>query len=225
MSTIHRNPEKIAEISRVWNDGYDDITRRLEHKYDGLRQKGDPATYADYIASQKKGTSERLFANLVKGMMDSEEVGKALNSMDWVVLDLSDATRPLMTSDRPIVLPHGLAHIDSVVEIAISPNHLFVGCRNKYHLEIILKNNSKDRIVGAHNDAVCKQAKDYVYAVDHSLEKFVDNRLGKFSTQFIGWIPGQYQKPDGWDDVLDRAGGRERKIRIGMNDHTKGRGR
>lgn len=206
MSMIHRNPEKIAEISKVWYEGYDDLTRRLEPRYDELRQEGDPPNYAAYVVSQKQGTKERLFANLIKGMMDSEPIGLALNNMKWAVWDFPHTWRTLMTSDRPIVMPHGLAHDDSYVGVALSPRHMFIACNNRERYDFILRDISGEKLVAAHNEAVVRQAKDYVYAASHFEESFVDSRLGHQPPQFIGWTSGQYKKPDGWDTVPQSQG-------------------
>ena len=214
MSTIHRNPEKIAEISRVWKEGYDQITQNLEARYDSLRKPGDPPDYSSYVASRHPGTSERAFANLIKTMMDSEPIGTALNTMQWVVWAFPHTRKTLMTSDRPIVLPHGLAHDDSYVGVALSPRHMFVACNDLPGFELIRQNTSAEKLIAAHNEAVVGQAKDFVYAWDHSAECFVDRLLGHFPPQFIGWTPGHYvPAPSDSPNILDLVSARAQGLR------------
>lgn len=203
MSSIHRNPEKIEEIGRVWSQGYDELIRDLEPRYDALRQPGDPPDFQSYLASQKPATRERAFANLIKSMMDSEAIGTALNAMRWAVWGFPHTRKTLMTSDRPIVMPHGLAHDDSYVGVAISPRHMFIACNDMQRFEYIRKTISAEKLIAAHNDAVTKQAKNLVYAVDHDAYLFVERRLGHHPVQFIGWTPGGYQPPENRENVLD----------------------
>jgi hypothetical protein len=208
MSTIHRNPEKISEISRVFREGYDQITHDLENRYDALRFPTDPPDYQAYLASRKPGTQEIARANLLKKLMDSEFIGTSLNKMEWSVWGFEHTQRTLMTSDRPIVIPKGLAHDDSYVGIAISPRHMFVACNNPSLFATIRRTTGDEKLVGIHNDAVARQAADYVYAVDYSQATFVNNRLGLQPPQFLGWRPGHYVPPgkgiDVTDGILDR---------------------
>jgi hypothetical protein len=204
MSTIHRNPEKIAELSRVWNEGYDENTRTLESRYESERGPDDPPDFASYLASQLPGTRERAFANLLKTMMDSEPIGTALNTMHWVVWAFPYTRKTLMTSDRPIVLPRGLAHDDSYVGVALSPRHMFIACNDLRRFELMRQANSAEKLVAAHNQVVAAQAKDYVYALDHSAASFVDRLLGHHPPQFLGWTPGQYMPlAAGSPNILD----------------------
>lgn len=105
-------------------------------------------------------------------------VVRELVAMQWRTKSLAATSRPMLTSDRPVIMTNGFAHHAGHVAIPLSPTTLFVATRNA---ETYSKINamSDDLTVKLVNSKACEQAMDYVYGVDDRQLRFVANRLSK----------------------------------------------
>ncbi len=74
--------------------------------------------------SQTRRRSTR--ANFLADVIDNDRVGKTVFEMKWSRIDLSKSTHQLLTSDRPINMPLGLADPEAYISLPVSPRILFV---------------------------------------------------------------------------------------------------
>jgi len=182
ISLMRRNPQFIAHLARRWNSENNRIWREIQDNYDVMRRPQDPETYGQLLRQIDIGDKSRSFANLVVKLIDNEDLGNHLIKMPWTVIKL-ESRFGFITSDRPVVYASGCLRPDFYMCLALSPSCLFVSAKDTRIIENIASNSKT--LSRRYNDVVARQAHDYVYAVDDSHCRFVENRLGKWREKKI----------------------------------------
>jgi uncharacterized protein DUF4238 len=122
----------------------------------------------------------RATAQIFLDLLKTSKVTTTLYGMTWEVIELQDRPRnTFLTSDRPIIKTgrlYGLTEPHLVVPI--SPLHLFVASNSERVFEI-LKGRAHDSLVADCNNEVVRSATKYVWGIDNSQLRFVENRLTK----------------------------------------------
>ena len=115
-------------------------------------------------------------SNMLTEIIDNDRVGPTIFGMKWVVVDVSSAKNTLMTSDRPVVMPHGLDNPDCYIALPISPTKLFIAAHTDRFKQ--LKPGHEHVVVKEINKAVVTQAREFVWAVDDTQLAFVRKHMG-----------------------------------------------
>lgn len=115
---------------------------------------------------------------LLPEFINSVAVIQALTEMSFHTIKLDNTKHTLLTSDRPIVMTEGIKVPDAYLMIPISPQILFMAVREKKTAEKYVA-MPPNKLVEAMNDRVCSQSRKFVYGVDDSQYRFVQNRFGK----------------------------------------------
>lgn len=169
-----RHPDPFAEIKAVAQDGWlrqDNVTQ-LE--YERLRRPEDPPTFEEWVLMQGNHLADRIRIRLLQGAMDNEIFGARFNNMLWNVLDLSNATFRLLTSDWPLYKEINGERM--LFALPINPTSLFTAVT---HAEIFhrLRRARPDQLVRQINASVVSRARLYVYSFDRTQERFIENRM------------------------------------------------
>jgi hypothetical protein len=90
------------------------------------RRAGDPETVEEFLAKHEPNAAQIDAANFLTDVIDNDRVGKTVFEMKWSRIDLSKSTHQLLTSDRPINMPLGLADPEAYISLPVSPRILFV---------------------------------------------------------------------------------------------------
>jgi len=143
------------------------------------RSSKDPANYDEYLISIGSEGREKEMMHLFLKMMANENLGNLIDDMSWIALDVSKSPHTLMSSDRPVVMPYGLRRRDAYIAMPISPDTLFVAMRDERLLLGQMTRRGFGGVVTDINVAVVGQAYKFVYAVDESQARFVENRMAK----------------------------------------------
>ena len=88
------------------------------------------------------------------------------------------ASHTLLTSDRPIIMTAGLVEPDHHLALPIGPRALFVAATTE-QTERILRGWDPRKLMQHVNDRVASQAAKYVWGLNGSQLRFVENRLGR----------------------------------------------
>jgi Protein of unknown function (DUF4238) len=191
LSLLHRNPEKIEwakdEVRRNF-DALNGITQREREIYLRHRSPSDPPTFEGYLTVKRDEMNDTAFASLMQTIVDSKVVGTYLNGMTWGVRTFSRPSHSLLTSDRPVVMTDGIKLDHSYILVPISPNTIFLAANNEHRRDILF-GLSQEEIFTLINNVVCKQAQKFVYGVDERQLRFIENRLGRGTPQFIAGKP------------------------------------
>lgn len=83
-----------------------------------------------------------------------------------------------LTSDRPIIRTNGLAQKGGHIALPIGPRLLFIGSHDTDFLDALL-HADQTCLVKECNRQIVEGASRFVYGVDQSQLRFVQNRFGK----------------------------------------------
>lgn len=164
ISLLFRHPAAVESLKAHFQQMHAVAVRGVEAESPGAVITLDPA-YTSIAAS-----------NMLTEIIDNTRVGPTIFDMKWVVVDISKFKLPLMTSDRPVVMPHGLDHPDCHIALPISPTKLFIAAHTDRFKQ--LKPGQEKVVVKAINRAVIAQAREFVWALDDSQLAFVEKHMG-----------------------------------------------
>jgi hypothetical protein len=180
IQSLHlRNPHSLTEIKTVLDQAIrETMERNRGAAYRAARQPHDPESVYDYALSDEP----ELFADAHKiqltKLIDYGPLGGHIINMIWAVLDVSDSPHPLLTSDRPYILPCGLREPVCVLSVPISPTRIFLAANDRAVLETVSRNSSRDNVRTANHNLV-RLAVDDVYGNTKDRREFVEKRLRK----------------------------------------------
>lgn len=180
LSLVFRNPEAVAvvkaEMHRIWNESF----QVVRNNYESYKQPGDPDTPEEYLARTNPNSPAIAASNFLQRMMNSEAIANAMLKLRWGRVHFPDSRWTLVTSDRPLDLPHGLGTKDSYMVLPIGPRTIFTGSNEPLSLSG-LSARKQAEMVRDLNVRTVSMARQYVWAVDDSARDFV--------RKFIGTLP------------------------------------
>jgi hypothetical protein len=164
ISLLFRHPAAVESLKAHFAEMHSVAVRGVEAEFSGSAISLNPA--ATSVAA----------LNMLTDIIDNTRVGPTIFDMKWVIVDVSASKYPLMTSDRPIVMPLGLGDRDCHIALPISPAKLFIAAHNDRFNQ--LRPRQETAVVKAINKAVIVQAREYVWAVDDAQLAFVEKHMG-----------------------------------------------
>lgn len=176
LSLRFRNPEAVHLLKSHMDQIWKAATDRLRADYDKRRLPTDPKTFEEYIALTKPNAPHLSAFSILEQIIDNAELGPTLFHMDWTKISLGDSKHSLLTSDRPLNGPYGLASKDAYIVLPIGPKTLFIAAHDDRATKQLSATNA-DRVVRAMNDIVVRQARKFVWGIDDSQHRFVEKRI------------------------------------------------
>lgn len=169
-----RHPDPLQEIRAYIRATWGKSDPYYEAQYAEARQRTDPETFADYIASLSSEATQKIQLRLLHSVLDNDRLGARINNMIWGVRNLSEAKHTLLTSDWPadLILAKGM------LSLPVGPRSLFVAATSE-HVMRQLREADPNKIVVETNKYVVSRARRYVYACDHSQTSFVEKYMSK----------------------------------------------
>jgi len=178
LSLLFRNPEAVATIKNhiveMWGEG----TKALQADYAARRRAGDPESFEESLAKREPNAAQIGAANFLAEVIDNDRVGKTVFEMKWSRIDLSKSNHQLLTSDRPIDMPLGLADPKAYISLPVSPHILFVAAHS-HEMADVLRRANPIEIVRKNNRRVVEQARKFVWGCTDSQLSFVQKHFGK----------------------------------------------
>jgi hypothetical protein len=179
MSQLHRSPEGITRVGEMVGETFEtDLENYVRRNYDELRTDKDPPTFEEFQFSVNQADIDQTHLLVLGRIMNSENVGTALNQMRWAVIRTLRSNHRLLTSDRPLVMTNGLKQSNAHIVIPISPVRIFAAAHTDDVLRQIDAKMQHGGGVQLLNSQIARQARKYVWGRDDSHLKFVDERLG-----------------------------------------------
>jgi hypothetical protein len=177
ISLLFRNPEAVAVIKGHIVEMWDEGVKALEADYSARRRPGDPETFEEFHAKANPHAAQIGAANFLAEVIDNDRVGPTIFGMNWSSIDLSKSSIQLLTSDRPLDMPIGLADPKAYIALPVSPRVLFIAAHNRAIAETIrLKNQTS--VVRDHNLGVITRARRFVWGTTNSQLTFVRKHFG-----------------------------------------------
>jgi hypothetical protein len=176
LSLRFRNPEAVHVIKRqmedVWKAGVDN----LQANYDKLRRPSDPPTFEEFMALTEPEAPHKAALMLLQQIIDNQRVGPTIFDMHWSRVSLAGSNLPLLTSDRPLNMPYGLAAQEAYIALPIGPRMLFVAGHDDIWAKRLAAANPT-AVVKNMNLAVVSAARKFVWGFDNCQLAFVRNRM------------------------------------------------
>jgi hypothetical protein len=116
--------------------------------------------------------------------IDNPRVGPTIFGMTWSRVDLSKASIQLLTSDRPLDMPFGLAEPNTFIALSVSPRALFIAAHDS-KIAREMGQLKPTEVVKKYNQRVIAQARKFVYGTSDSQLKFIERNFGKAPDRVI----------------------------------------
>jgi hypothetical protein len=170
LSLLLRYPEAIERMKQQ-------LRETVERIYAETKKEDEPATFTEYEALHGTDEMVRLHGKLLLDLMQDSKMGRMIFGMHWGVATFVPRTHTFLTSDRPVitnVFPVGGNHVC----LPIGPYKMFFACEDQRSQQMLERIDPMD-IIHRMNDVVAKRAYKFVYGVDDTQLRFVENRLGR----------------------------------------------
>lgn len=177
MGMLMRHPDDVAELKRLVDDDWTNLTDEMQEQYRLRRYEGMPATAEEWWEQNRQEYREAARLKWLRGMIDHEGVGRRINAMAWNVANVSSGRHKLLTSDRPICMSDTLGETDAFVMMPLTPTKLFIAVRRMQTMDAIQR-LTRDELVAEVNLEVVRNARRFVFAADTAQNRFVLNHFG-----------------------------------------------
>ena len=110
-------------------------------------------------------------------IIDNDRLGPTIFDMHWARVSVAESAFPLLTSDRPIDMPHGLNDKKrAYIALPVSPTMFFVASYDSTRAGR-LQALDPTRLVRALNLGIVSRARKYVWGIDDKQSRFVENHM------------------------------------------------
>jgi Protein of unknown function (DUF4238) len=187
MTMIHRSPEGLARLKAAIIEGLPAALTEFRRRYEAMRKNENDPTFEEFSASLSDADVAGSVLLVIQNIMNSQLTGAALNAMNWSIIRIPPRARyPLLTSNRPLIMPGGLGKPFGHLFMPIAPNCVFVAYQHQTTLEQIqARSSDPSAFPELINDRVVRQARRYVWGTNDVQLRFVKNRLG----EMLRWSP------------------------------------
>jgi hypothetical protein len=166
-----RSPWALGELKQLT-----DQTLMENSGYLAKRKPDDPQTFYDWMKKNHPDELENAHKRWLPQLIDSENLGQYLINMQWTTLDVSQASRTLLTSDRPFLSTFGWKDLRTALLCPLSPTLLFIAANTNQRLAAF-HTAGPSSVVRKMNRLIVDFAVDFVIGCDSSQLVFVEKRL------------------------------------------------
>ena len=141
-SQMLRVPEEIAQLKSSVKDAWRATFPDLQTRYENQRAPSDPNNVDDYLGALDSIEGDEFAFDIARTLMVHSGIEQIINNMQWGVLDYSECSVLLLTSDRPIWMTPTLLEEDAFITMPIGPAKLFVAAKSQstlYRLQALPK--------------------------------------------------------------------------------------
>lgn len=178
LSLRFRNPESVSLLKKELVATSNAAIDRLKRNYLSERAPDDPPTVEEYLAHTEKAAPYKAALILLQEIIDNPNMAKAIMALRWARVPVPESRLTLLTSDRPLEMPHGLSAREAYLAIPIGPKLLFVAAHSD-SVANELANADPTAVVKRMNEIVVEQARQFVWGVDDGQRQFVQNRIAR----------------------------------------------
>jgi Protein of unknown function (DUF4238) len=172
VSLLYRHPECVDMLKRHMGEIWDEGTKALEAEYAANRHQLTPETPEQLASLRRPGVASISASDMLAEIINDHRACPDVFDMHWTVCDLSQSRYALLTSDRPIVMPLGLADRRAYIALPIGPSKLFIAAYDDRFAKGLTDVN-QTIIAQMMNKDVVTQAPQFVWGVDDAQIAFV----------------------------------------------------
>lgn len=179
-SMMLRHPSDLHVLRRMMQDDWTNLTDEMREAYLADRSPEMPETPEEWWEMNRAGFSEAATFQVLRTLIDNENIGLTINRMAWSVANLENDAVDLMTSDRPLAMSRTLSEPGAFMMMPLSPKLLFIAVTQDETLDRLRQGRPKE-LVRLVNKEVVAKAERFVFARDKSQEPFVKKWFGKWA--------------------------------------------
>lgn len=178
LSLRFRNPDTVKDLKTHMLDIWSTAQESIKKDFANWRKPNDPETWEEFEKLLNPAAPHIGATNMMMRIIDNDRVGPTIFNMTWWVQKLVESKVPLLTSDRPLNWPFGLANPNAFIALPISPDTIFVAS-NDPEMQHWAKSLPHTQLAKDLNKAVVTQAREYVWGTDNNHIEFVRKHFGK----------------------------------------------
>jgi hypothetical protein len=176
ISLMIRTPHMVAEIGRQAEKNLRHNLLLKPEEYEAVRTKNSPPTLLAWAEKHAPAVFGSAGKTLLPELTNNQKIGDALIQMKWWTILVTHESLDLLTCDNPYHMTHGLGDDRCLVVLPLSPCFVFFATRQAERVNAIMS-QKPEVFISALNDAIVRQAQNYVYGSNGRHKRFVENRL------------------------------------------------
>jgi hypothetical protein len=176
MALLMRHPDDIAALRCLYEQKWKNGTAELQSDYSKVRGEVNPEHINNFIEQKWPGIMEEAMFKTLERLMEHEKIGQLILEFEHSVTTLK-STKPLITSDRPLLMTQTLTEEHAYIILPVGPKKVYVCGKTQNTVQRIL-NKTGDEFTEIINDQIARHATISVYSSNSDLEKYVEERLG-----------------------------------------------
>lgn len=134
--------------------------------------------------------AQKAALNVLMRLINNDDVGPIIHGMNWRVVSLKRSEISLLTSDRPLAMPHELANENAYIALPLGPALLFIAEHDERFVAAASIDATATRLVKDRNQFVVEAAHEFVWGLDDSQLRFVRNRMSRWQAIDVALASG-----------------------------------
>ena len=173
---LWRNPDAISYFDTEGSKYLRDSLNENPEEYNQIAEFFDPSTFAEWTDKNFPGYIENFGKLHLPKMVRHRLIEENVGSMRWWLFNFNDQDNHLLLADRPCIFTTGLDDSNLVIALPIGPRKAFMATKSDRTANILKQQRRKDLLVRI-NESSMRQAQEYIWALDNSPRRFIENRL------------------------------------------------
>jgi hypothetical protein len=178
LSLRFRNPEAVFIIKTQMVALWQAILENMRRNYDTVRYEGDPPTFEEFVARTSAEAPLKAAMQLLQEIIDNARVGPTIFEMQWSPVSLPLRVFPCSLLTGCSTCRTVLGERDAYIALPIGPRVLFVADHDGASPRGLAALDPTSTVRNV-NMAVVHQARQFVWGLDESQLRFVQNRMGR----------------------------------------------
>jgi hypothetical protein len=171
ISLLFRNPEAIERTIRYMENPRGPQADESRKLYDAAKDQNDPS-FDEYLAHHGRQAA----FDAITRIFNNEKIGIHINTMKWIVHDLSKAPYPLLASDRPMIATNGIAGPNGHIIMPLSLTKIFIAVNDLAEYQRLKNLGDKD-FAASVNFTTVRNAIKYIWSTDTKQHRFISNHM------------------------------------------------
>jgi hypothetical protein len=173
---LSRMPEDVDLVKQIILELAQTILPGFQPIFESHKPEGETRTFQQ-MTDELVGQSNQRAMNFARRIMSNDRLIRGIAAMEWSILTVERAKFALLTSDRPVIYTNYLGSDQSHIVLPVGPRRLFVAVKDRKLIDQ-MRVAGENALVVATNGHVVGAADKYVYGINDSQLRFVQNRMG-----------------------------------------------
>ena len=165
ISLLTRQPSLISQAKDKMSIKYQTKFNEDKELTDVLREQNISQAPAEYVKSENPYAFENMTVEYLAKMCNDPKQMQKILSMDWLYIDVSDASFSLVLSDCPLIKTLGGSTTLAFLALPLSPTRIWFAARNPRAIDNIKSHPRRDLVMRINRKSV-NQATKWVFDKD-----------------------------------------------------------